>query len=827
MRRRSAYDTVEFDRVLNPVNSKYVDGGKFAVNWEPTKDSLGAKKSPPTTDYLKHHGKHHKGANGLPENQSSLIARITSGIESSNIQHSPTKLDITMGDGDGSSAVSDQDDSSVSSEDAFSPVKSAGPRRANFEDDVMSQATSMRDAEMAEESDPSFALELPRLGKAGAADVPVHKLFADPEPLALQLSLPDEDLIAVAQILTEQAALGSLEIPSDGPTHELSVTAPDRRRQLAVMTRQTLRTVQDSLSGYLGRASECQLKTFAEIQDGATPPGPPPRTALQPRPVPGRDPDAMKPPTMYQIPSPHLEVKRADSRLSVLPSAITFWESLGLGPSLGPKNVQAACVFPGWDGMEDNVNLFLNRLKSVYESMRMGTFEHLPSAADISDGMVRYDVDKISVTPGHVFPRISFALAERIELLCQAMRASAGSDKNFVVYFVYSPTNPSSIVEACTSFHQLSEAFAVPMSGKKAPQNELVLQLVPLDFVSAPSSVVIQKPAELSRLCLETYDRCAVAGGPMPAPSIALEQVAPRYIDFSLSSTPSPSVIHENSCIHVAYARSVDGRWITAAWSDSRGRQQMMASYCLGRKGRSPSTPFTDVAHEIWETTHDLISVRRVHWRVVVTKCGAMGPEEMEFWTGLAQTEAKARVSLVLLAVDTAPLMQLLPPAQRTNPAVSATFYSTPASTPQPSILSPEQNNNPPTPSAHTPGDQHPDAPSDGIIVDTLDQSWGCILSHRLPTSTAPAPLSRSLFSGYLLKRGGSRPEDPPSVMEVSVLHGDGGPRQHEALLREMLGHFRALGTLARARGVVGDADVRPWHVAAAEKGVRALYLLM
>lgn len=828
VRRRSAYDTVEFDRVLNPVNSKYVDGGKFAVNWEPAKDALNSKKSPPTTDYLKHHGKHHKGPNGLPENHSALIARITSGLESSSIQHSPMKLDIAMGDADDSSPVSDQDDSSVSSEDAFSPVKSAGPRRANFEDDVVSQATSLRDAEMAEESDPSFALELPRLGKAGAADVPVHKFFADPEPLALQLSLPDEDLIAVAQVLTEQAALGSLEIPSDSPTHKPSPTTPDRRRQLAVMTRQTLRTLQDSLSGYLDGATECPLKTFAEIQGGATPPGPPPRTALQPRPVPGRDPEAMKPPVMYQIPSPHLEVKRADSRLSVLPSAVSFWESLGLSPSLGPKNVQAACVFPGWDGMTDNIGLFLDRVKTVYESMKLGSFERLPSAADISDGIVRYDVDKISVTPGHVFPRISSALAERTELLCQALRASAASEKNFVVYFVYSPTNPSSIVEACTSFHQLSEAFGSPMSGKKAPQNELVLQLVPLDFVSAPSSVVIQPPSELARLCLETYDRCAVAGGPMPAPSIALEQVAPRYIDFSLSSTPSPSVIHENSCIHVAYSRSVDGRWVTAAWSDSRGRQQMMASYCLGRKGRAPATPFTDVAHEIWEATHDLISVWRVHWRVVVTKCGTMDGPEMEFWTGLAQTEAKARVSLVLLAVDTSPSMQLLPPAPKTNTAVSATFYSTPASTPQPSILSPEQSGNPPTPSAPTPGDQpHPDAPSDGILIDTLDQSWGCVLSHRLPTSTSPAPLSRSLSSGYLLKRGGTRPEDPPALMEVSVLHGDGGPRQHEALLREMLGHFRALGTLARARGVVGDADVRPWHVAAAEKGVRALYLLM
>lgn len=825
--RKNAYDTVEFDRVLYPVNSKYVNGGKFAVNWKPTKDAHNSHKSPPTTEYLKRHGKPHKTPNGLPENHSALIARITSGLGSSSIQASPTKLDTTVADAEDSSPVSDQDDSSVSSEEALSPVKSAGPRRPNYDDDMVSQATSLRDVDLAEESDPSFALELPRLGKAGAADIPLHKFFADPEPLALQLALPDEDMIAVAQVLTEQAALGSLAISSDGSIHKPSSTAPDRRQQLAVATRQTLKTLKESLSTYLNGATECQLKSFAEIHDGTPPSVPPPRTALQPRPVPGRDPD-MKPPTVYQIPSPHLEVKRAESRLSVLPSAISFWESLGLGPSLGPKDVQAACVFPGWDGMADNVSFFLDRVKNVYESMKLGSFERLPSAGDITDGIVHYDVDKISVTPGQVFPRISSALAERIELLCQTLRTTAESEKNFVIYFIYSPSNPSSIVEACTAFHQLSESFNGPMSGKNSPPSELALQLVPLDLVSSSSSLVIQPPAELAKLCLETYDRCALPGGPMPAPSIALEEVAPRYIDFSLTSNPSPSVMYENSCIHVAYARSVDGRWVTAAWTDLRGRQQMMASYCLGRKSRPLATPFNDVAHEIWETTHDLISVWKVHWRVVITKCGAMESDEMEFWTGLAQTEAKAKVSLVLLAVDTAPSMQLIPPAARINPSVSTAFYSTPASTPQPSILSPEQSGNPPTSNAPTPGDPpQPDGPPDGILVDTLDQSWACILSHRLPTSTAPAPLTRSLFSGYLVKRGGTRPEDPPVVMEVNVLHSDGNPRQHEGLLREMLGHFRALGTLSRARGVSGAPDVRPWHVAAAEKGVRALYLLM
>ncbi|CAI4217491.1 unnamed protein product [Parascedosporium putredinis] len=762
-RRRSVYDKVEFDALAAPVTSKYVNGGKYAFTWSPSKEDVNPK-APPTTDYLRRHGKNGKTLKGLPENHGALIARITTGLESSSINASPAKIEgLADLDIDDTSSVSDQDDTSVSSAEPFSPVKSAGPRKANNEDDLISHAASLRDVEVPDDSDPSFVLELPRLGRAWTAEMSVAKLFADPEPLTLQLNLPDGDMIAIAQILTEQAALGALEVQSDTALRKPPPACPVKRRQLASLSRQALRALQDSLPANLGGASECLLRAFSEIQDGTPPLGPPSRPLMPSRPVGGRDPSSSVPPTVYQIPPPHLEVKRAETRLSVLPSAALFWESLGFGPSMGPKDVRAACVFPGWDGMPDNAGAFLERLKSVYESMKLGSFETLESTDNIVDGLVRYDVDKISMTPGTVFPRISSALAERVELLCQALRGTTASSKNL----------------------QLSEAYKSSHMGKNStPPNEVVLQLVPLDLICASFSVVIQSPASLVKLCLEVYDRCASFNGTTPAPSIMLEQVSPRFIDFSLQPTPSASVMHENSCIHVAYARSINGRWVTAAWTDSRGSQQMTASYCLGRKGRPIATPFTDVAHEIWETTHDLISMWKVHWRVVITKCGTMDADEMEFWTGLAQTESKARVSLVLMAVDTSPSVQLLPPAIRLNPSVSATFYTTPASTPQASILSPEQSGNPATPAnAPTPSDANAadGATSDGILVDIMDQSWGCILGHRLNNSTSPTEINPALFSGYLIKRGGTKLEDPPVVMEVNVIYSDGtNPRQHE-----------------------------------------------
>lgn len=153
-------------------------------------------------------------------------------------------------------------------------------------------------------------------------------------------------------------------------------------------------------------------------------------------------------------------------------------------------------------------------------------------------------------------------------------------------------------------------------------------------------------------------------------------------------------------------------------------------------------------------------------------------------------------------------------------------------------MLSPEQVGNPPTPkgaptssqTATTPGADNnmAEADTDVSLVDVTDITWAAIASHRLNVSHSLVEPNPALVSGYLIKRGASRPEDPPAVMEVNVIHAEGNPRVHEILLREMLTYFRGLGTIARARSVTSqEGDVRPWHVAAAEKGVQALYQLM
>jgi mediator of RNA polymerase II transcription subunit 13 len=247
--------------------------------------------------------------------------------------------------------------------------------------------------------------------------------------------------------------------------------------------------------------------------------------------------------------------------------------------------------------------------------------------------------------------------------------------------------------------------------------------------------------------------------------------------------------------------------------------------------------PFSEVAKEIWETTLDFIAGKKIHWRIMIARVGVMDPSEIDSWTGLASTEWDAQVTLTLVTVQTDPSLRLLPASVTlASNGTSANSVVTPVSTPlalQASIVSPGDAATPTRENANvaTPVDGPIEPDSDARLIDLTDQTWGAVLSHRLNNSNSLLELNPALISGYLIKRGGVNSDDPPIIMEVNIVYSEvaGNPRTfHEGLLREILGYYRGLGTLARVRGLVDSvADVRPWHIAAVEKAVKALYMLM
>jgi mediator of RNA polymerase II transcription subunit 13, fungi type len=192
-------------------------------------------------------------------------------------------------------------------------------------------------------------------------------------------------------------------------------------------------------------------------------------------------------------------------------------------------------------------------------------------------------------------------------------------------------------------------------------------------------------------------------------------------------------------------------------------------------------------------------------------------------------------VELTILTVNIVPDLHLELPSSQfqfigvLNPQPS----STPVTTPYTGIPSPDQCGAAATPTSGGNGPANAPTPlefpsnepeSDSILIDTCDESWAVILSHRLNNSFHMTDYRPALASGYLLRRKGISDSDGVVAMSVNLIHTQRLPSLYEATLKEVLGMYRDLAALARAKGTfLVQRNTLPWHIATAVKGQEIL----
>lgn len=108
------------------------------------------------------------------------------------------------------------------------------------------------------------------------------------------------------------------------------------------------------------------------------------------------------------------------------------------------------------------------------------------------------------------------------------------------------------------------------------------------------------------------------------------------------------------------------------------------------------------------------------------------------------------------------------------------------------------------------------DHDAEARLVDITDETWGVIMTHSTDDLCVPSKYSKSLASGFLVRRAGVRDEDGLIRLAVGLVYG---AQPLRPTLKTVLDMYRALGLLARIRGVVDESTgMLPSHVAAARK---------
>lgn len=706
----------------------------------------------------------------------------------------------------------------------------------------------------------------------------------------LSIDMPDDkplngkENIAITQIITDQIISATLDVLGEDRPLETGLGNP-----LSAEIRW-----QTTLKEIFPKAIGCSLHSLVAIHDAF--PDLSAQAKGQQRPAQRKPNESNAIPSnhIYQMNPPFIRVRRAETHWDLLPPSIAFWEPLGLSPVSPPKNVIAFCVYPHSDPLRPILERFLLNLQLAYDTCKLGTHARVETVVEFEGGLVPCKVSS-PTSPKEAFKALRETCIQLGKLL--AMQHSQIREQQdtkidaFVIYMVDPFGNPAALWELCSAFWALFQAYGQGPPGRldTTQKPDLVLQVVPIKYLAAFDVPVVLDASTYINLAREVYDRCPPSTSstdktPLSiykAPAFQLEESLPRNIQFKLMSEPPQDLLRENSYMHLAYAISLDGTWVTAAWTDSCGKSQAVVSYHLGTR------VFGEIAKEIWQTTIEILQSRRVQWRVCIAKAGAMDREELETWVLLITCPTQVNLFLTLLTVVEDSPYKLLPPVPATNSGRSQQSTNTPGSTPQAGVspdpgigLTPAA-----TPSADTASD--PSADPEARLIDVTDETWGIILAHRLHNSNSVNQFSPALISGLMVKRGETHATsnsvhhpipDPcpgPIVTAVNIVwigavgstraatspfpptsdgispggYAAGGsvppspsPAQErstsslmwtptvqtrstaENLLKEVLAQFRALGLLAKLRGMRGTRHGSvPWHVVAAKRGVEGL----
>ncbi|GKZ19541.1 mediator of RNA polymerase II transcription subunit 13 [Aspergillus brasiliensis] len=805
------YNAVAFKQNMSLWDQKYGADGKFGFGFRGMERNKGpdtATSDIPTVGLPRHSGKMKTGTSKDPDSYGSPY--------SDEMQESSSDSDMS------SSASVDSDESA--SESGLSPATfSTRKRKRTRSNSGTSLALSQDKANV--RADQETSAQRPEdsvfLGNflSTFSDWSMAGYFSLAQNQVSPVLIRKDIQVQVAQLLVDQVTQSSLDHKIDGTLGLLDyadeVCSPESFQ---------------GDTAFVGGIERLDLNSLVSLQDSNAPSpsssnGANPRQSSQRRET-GKG-------TIAKIPPPHLRVRRGKDFLETLPPAISFWETFGLEPAHGQKDILAYCIHPHFAaGAADT---FLERLGLVYAGCNLGEHCRGESSNVFDRGLGSWN---ISPSADSRYSEVIQSLKTICGVLGSAfLNTPPSKDSNIVVYIVNPFTHAAALVDICAAFWSLFQQYIADADKQQARQlNELVLQIIPMDFVTSAESLVVPPQAEYLNLALEVYSRCPPKSSQMGpvncAPPVLLAEPIPKSIGFKLSSEGS-SPLQEGKHLHVACSRSLDQRWLSVAWSDNFGGLQRNMSYCLRYRNSVTARPLPEVRGEIWKATRDIMDTIQARWRVIIVSTDPVDQEEVDTWSNFADQYGKARsttLDLVILGANTPPDLHLEPPFL---PIPLSMFNQQPSSTPVATpnlgggVPSPDQFGNAPTPpggwgapaNASTPTDALPEIESESLLTDIYDETWGVVLSHRLNSSLHQTEYRPALASGYLLRRKGSTDGDGLYTMSVNILFARRSPSSYDTLLREILGMYRDLATLARARGTrTVQQGTLPWHVATAIK---------
>ena len=189
-----------------------------------------------------------------------------------------------------------------------------------------------------------------------------------------------------------------------------------------------------------------------------------------------------------------------------------------------------------------------------------------------------------------------------------------------------------SIWKLCELFQHIFTAYAANIRTAENP-SDLVLQIVPFDWVGSESRIAIPSLGPCTRLAKIIYDKCPLssrAKSPFTSGSaFQISQQLPRSINFKVTTSSSYSPLNYAPVAHLGYVWNEETSWLSAALINEFGDKQWSASYYIGQVS-NPWPYFAAVTNEIWEIVGEAIDFTQDECKVYIAKLEPITKAEMQ-----------------------------------------------------------------------------------------------------------------------------------------------------------------------------------------------------
>ncbi|KAG1739948.1 mediator complex subunit 13 C-terminal-domain-containing protein [Suillus paluster] len=314
---------------------------------------------------------------------------------------------------------------------------------------------------------------------------------------------------------------------------------------------------------------------------------------------------------------PMFSVGKSGCVVQVLPSALRFWEKLGLTPHGGKRDV-VAFVFLEEGGLEKQrqAEIWLNKMSAGYSAKQLGSFTAGISTMCSADGVMPLRLEN---------------LRKSIRSFLQCLESN-----NDLVFYIAIPDPAIGLTSPL-----LREIFSfVKQTQAKRSEAPILFQFVPEHLISSSESPS-GEDSEIDALCYATYrrmlkpvERSMARGFSDKSETIAYLQEQPFVLARPSSTvhfaqtTPARSldVMDRHTLLHVGYRFSTCGKWLFAACVDQRGETYDLGTWLIQDEIE------TSAVVQVWNFALQFAKRANVEWRIVIAKLGPMTVSELEGW---------------------------------------------------------------------------------------------------------------------------------------------------------------------------------------------------